>query len=470
MLWALLLFLCTRVWLLTAFEPVSRDIPLYESYALETLFARIDGMSIYDYHRRIQDGTEALPIGNEGGRQIEYPPLAIWLVSLPAHFESTDFAFTREWHQGFSRRYERTFHIAFFLAELGVFLLFCRLFLHMYPNAPPEQAAIRVIALVVAGLALPHLLYERLDMLQAFFVFAGLYLLVRRRCYLWSFVFLSLGVHYKLVPIVLVPVWVVGATPVAVLTALDRGNLRRPLMFLVHRAVMLLAAGLAVLLPFWLCYGPECIQFIRVHQNLGMHVESVPSTLVLLLNCIVDLNVSISQGVGSFQLNSSINSAIISGNTLVLFICMSAASIMLIMHFSGREAPTDASIRFADMEQVSIANRYPSEIVLFTILFYGIAMCISRAFSPQYLIWLLALFPLAPLDRGRRSHLLPWVFVAVCALTTVIYPHLYFKHIVPDTTPLGLGLLTLRNGLFAGLVIAAYLLLRKIRRQEEPAK
>ena len=91
-----------------------------------------------------------------------------------------------------------------------------------------------------------------------------------------------------------------------------------------------------------------------------------------------------------------------------------------------------------------------------------LTLVLSKVFSPQYLFWLL---PLVPLLDPRAPSTRPFqvAFLAMCAVTTAIFPFLYSRTLARpdpaggflDPTPLGVLLVVVRNGLLVVLTIAA---------------
>jgi hypothetical protein len=85
-----------------------------------------------------------------------------------------------------------------------------------------------------------------------------------------------------------------------------------------------------------------------------------------------------------------------------------------------------------------------------------VIVCTSRVLSPQYLIWVV---PLVALVEGRFNPL----WIAVCVLTTLIYPFAYrgfqlYGLSTPDSYPLVfLGLIGARNALLLAATALALL-------------
>ena len=123
----------------------------------------------------------------------------------------------------------------------------------------------------------------------------------------------------------------------------------------------------------------------------------------------------------------------------------------------------------------TLAQAYPLELAACTLLCLLIAVVFNKVFSPQYLLWLLPLVALVPYRRLARRLFL-YAFLLACALTTVLFPYLYYSDLVGlDFAPphrwvrgpstLGVVLLCGRNLLMLGLVVA--MMIAAARRRPE---
>src|SRR5262249_60578139 len=117
-----------------------------------------------------------------------------------------------------------------------------------FPREEPARQGRRLLFYAAATFALWHLLYDRLDLIQALAVMLALTLLVSRRHYLWSYAVLALAINFQLGPLVLAPVWVVGALGADRPPALTPATAGR----LAVRGVLLVALTLRGLLPLYL--------------------------------------------------------------------------------------------------------------------------------------------------------------------------------------------------------------------------
>src|SRR5262249_3448147 len=141
----------------------------------------------------------------------------------------------------------------------------------------------RLLFYLASTVALWHLLCDRLDLLLALLVVLSLVLLLSRLHYAWSFAVLALAVNFKLVPLVLAPVWVIGSLPA------DReGTLFRPrvLLALATRVALLSGMVIAGFLPFYLLEGDRCLGFLTYHRARGLEIGSIWGSLLLALEAL----------------------------------------------------------------------------------------------------------------------------------------------------------------------------------------
>src|SRR5262249_32709772 len=113
----------------------------------------------------------------------------------------------------FDREYRAAYRRGLAAVDVLLVLLVGWLARRLFPAEPPGEWAARLVFYLTGTAALGLLLYDRLDLVQALLVLGSLGLLVSRAHYAWSFAVLAAAVNFKLVPLVLAPVWVVGSLP-----------------------------------------------------------------------------------------------------------------------------------------------------------------------------------------------------------------------------------------------------------------
>src|SRR5262249_15830479 len=131
--------------------------------------------------------------------------------------------------------------------------------------------------------------------------------LLSRRHYAWSFAVLALAINFKLVPLVLAPVWVLGAFPI------DRARAvftPAALLALGARAALLAALVLGGFLPFYLPDGPRCLSFLTYHRARGLEIGSVLGSLPLALQPLGQ-PVAVAYSYGSINVRSAISPVLV---------------------------------------------------------------------------------------------------------------------------------------------------------------
>jgi len=79
----------------------------------------------------------------------------------------------------------------------------------------------------------------------------------------------------------------------------------------------------------------------------------------------------------------------------------------------------------------TLAQRFPQLFAGYALVFMMLFLITNKVFSPQYLLWLLPLVVLVPLEGKARQGFL-WTFVLICVLTTVAFPVLFMKDLVAE--------------------------------------
>src|SRR5262249_47912402 len=141
-------------------------------------------------------------------------------------------------------RYQRAYTWMMALLDVAVLALVVHLVRRLYSSATHLEQLQRCLACVLCSWPLYAVLYTRLDLGVAVLVLTALALLVSRLHWAWSLVVLAVGVHFKLMPIVLAPLFIVASLPVTALA-----DSRQAARDLAVRTVTFAGFGLAMLLP-----------------------------------------------------------------------------------------------------------------------------------------------------------------------------------------------------------------------------
>ncbi|MEZ5293672.1 MAG: hypothetical protein R2745_21490 [Vicinamibacterales bacterium] len=442
LLLALAAFAASRVFVWSLMVP--GDVPYYARYAYEARVAHQQGATIYEHFYP----PDTWP------KTVEYPPLAVDLLALvgrlvPPAVDPDDF----------TRSFSTAFHTLIF--GLDLVTLAAVVAYRLRRRTPLSAVVAGVVTYTLAGLVLKNFLYSRLDVLLGQLLALALVLMIApgRRTLVSSAV-LSVAVAFKLVPVLLIPIWLVGAlhaTP-ASLAALTRELARKGA-----------AMAAVVLLPwvvFGLRLGEDAISFLRIHAARGIHIESSWGTVTVLLSK-VGLPVSV-ELFRSYDVESSLSSSFAALAPAVL-----AGGCALIYGLYFRQARRMAPA--PGIDGGSVAQRDPELFKLAMLATVVFSLAASTVLSPQYLLWLLPLGLLMPwgLSHGRSWGLVSHPVLLILAfLTALIVPKFYTSDVL-RLTWFGTTLLTLRNAgivLYAALLIAYLARYRRMSPAEPPLR
>jgi hypothetical protein len=392
-------------------------------------------------------------------KDAEYPPLALAFMRLPTLWLGEPGDDTAR--PSFEDRYVRAFHVMMAVVDGGLFILLVVLVRRFLPLATAGDGGPRLLLYTLNGLVLWHLLYDRLDLLQAALVVLALALLTSRWHYGWSFAVLAAAILFKVAPVVLAPLWVVAAMPA------DRPLLfRRPrvLAGLAFRAALLAGLVIVGLLPFYLFEGARCLAFFNYHRARPLEIESLVASIPLAL-WPLGQPVTASYSYGSINLHSPITPALVALSPWLTAAFLLAATVLLMVHFR-QEQGLSRRPASAVPSGAPLARAHPHLVVAYALLLFMLYIATSKVFSTQYLLWLAPLVVLLPLRQGHQR-LFGWGLLLVSVLSTVLVPFLFVSDLLdrtapPPPHPLPLAiqqptarlavLLVVRNLLFLGLL------------------
>lgn len=321
----------------------------------------------------------------------EYPPGALPALLLPALVTDSIDA------------YRVAFGAEMALAgAIGVLLLAATL-RRLGTSESNRRVALAVVALL--PLLLGGVILTRFDLVPAAVVSGAVYLLVTGRRRSGGLV-VGIGIAVKLYPAVLVPLVGIAAW---------RAGRRRELV-----TVLALVAlpVLVVYAPFALADPGGVVHSLGRQVGRPLQIESLGAGVLLALHHTVGTSLDWASGSGSQNLTGTAAGAlaVLQGIGQVV-----AVGLVWVAFWRG-PATTERLVRHA-----------AAAVVAFVAL--------SKVLSPQFLVWLLFLVPLAVGVRGR----LPlWLLVTACALTAVWFPARYWE-LVKEFDPLAAWLVLARG-------------------------
>ena len=416
--------------------PEPENVFPYDFWFQEFQAATRHGLDLYAYHeqRARQELDELRRRGDTdphgGSGTLEYPPLALAVVLLPGivvdHLpEDGSLPADLQW------RYAMAFRFEMLLFDLLAFTVVAITARRLFPTETPAQRAERLIVYLLATAALAPLLYNRIDMAMSALVVLSLGLLVGGATTFWPMLVLALAINYKVVPLVLAPWWALGTCP-----ANWPQRPVTPARFLLPplaRLLLLAALVVGVFLPFALLYGERTLRFFAFHKDRGLEIESTYCTLLLALRPL-GYPVRVIERYGGFDLSSPLSpwGARLAGVILAVLLAVAGGSLLVrLLRRPHQDAPAAASGR-------TLAQAYPHLFVAHTLLVLLVVVAANKVFSPQYMIWLPPLVVLASFERRPRLFLFGSL-IALCLLTNLIFPVLFWKDVVglqgPVTNP-----------------------------------
>lgn len=453
---AILMFAATRCVIFSFPDTAHSTMGGNLLYGAEAVFASQRNLSIYDLHdfevlnhHRLNPNA-SMESADSGNSSIEYPPLVISWMALPIRLFGLPP--DRVSIQRSSDVYIRATQFELLLSDiLGLIALYYILCTKL--EVSECRLALGLGTYALAGAALYPLIYDRMDIIVGMLLVVALAILLSSLPYWVSFAVLSLAINFKLVAVVVAPVYIIGSLPCSVITKTGSEQFGA----LARRSGVLALISIAMFVPYLLRDGTRSLAFVVGLARRGVQIESLTATLLLYLR-LLGLPVQAEFSFGSFNVTAPI------ANTVALLCCLVTVGfgVWALRRLWRAIVASNLDAR----EGVSIANSLPSLIIQYSALLLVLCVCGSKVFSPQYILWFLGTIPLVVLKQ-RYDRQLQAIFVLVCLLTAAIYPVFYASQIVPQTavgggafvvglpSPLGLALLTARNLIL--LLIAVYL-------------
>jgi len=334
--------------------------------------------------------------------------------------------------------------VLIFALDLGNLLLLATLRFTARSESPSERGS-RLVYYVVLTWVLAPYVYSHLDLGVTFFVAMAILIMMTRLGWGWGFLFLALGIHFKLTPMVLAPLFVIGSIPAD-------GRVLSRVYLIAGRSLVLVAMVVAMFLPAWFWYGPRSLDFLVYHSGRGLQIESLYANIVLLLRA-AGMPATVGYDHSSFSVSSPLGTSL--AGLAPLFAGL--AIVLVTLGYTGK--------LLAAGPAGTCAQSQPGLFAGTALLLLLVFIATNKVFSPQYLIWLPVLVAVCPLTGTPRTLMFTGFFL-LALLTRMIYPNHYHSDIIRKATLLdgsvlyqgpntfGLGLLTIRNVLFACITIA----------------
>ncbi len=421
------LFLITRIFLALWHDSPGSDTVFYGIDALEFREAVRKGASVYEIHQKMElANAKRIGIADLPKQQqiMEYPPLAILWESVPVFFVGGDQeldGFT----QAAQAAWKHLFKIFYLIFESAIFLVLLWLWLKPTEFLKTDLAGLGLY--VITGVFLGHFLYDRQDLFLGGLIFFSLVLLLSRLHWTAALFMLAVGINFKLVPVLLIPVFLIGSLPGEYHKCLYEDVFNRGfLLALLKRIVYLTAMVFGIFAPFYLWAGKATLDFILYHSERGLQLESTYSSLLMVLS-FIGLPVHVTHGFGAYNIDSPLAPFFLAISTPLVAIMVLGITFVLIVAIKRHFFRTGTSIP-ARIQRLNLAQTMPQTFICLTIATLLAGMSAAKVFSAQYIIWVIPLFALLAYEN-KRNLTIGILFAAACVFTAAI-PSYYFTEFV----------------------------------------
>jgi hypothetical protein len=440
-------FIPSRLFLLQYGRPAGTDTELFARFAYVRRLAAERRAPFHDVYRRMglatfnkHDGVPP-PFVSAPLTVVEYPPLAVAVVTIPSLAVLQGGPVSRMSLPEFTARYVKAYRWFCAAVEMIAVAVASLLLFILYRNENAVATALRMCILCCAGLCMPRILYDRLDLIMGALVILSLAAL-RRRLRLLSFFILALAANFKLIPLVLLPILVFGSFKAS---DFQQPSVRERLFTLLRlftaRSLILCGMTVGIFLVFYLIEGKGVFDFFKYHGERGVHIESTWGTVALLTARLFGAPFKVVYDHGAFNADTPIAHFLLQWSSPSLAAVVAAVTLLLAIR-CGRKLARPAGGETFLLE--------PQSAVEASLLFLCVVFSFSKVFSPQFLLALVPLVALLPFT-GRGAFVYLCVFIGTCCLSTLIYPYFYTRAILSGPVAFGCFLLAARTLLLLGM-------------------
>jgi len=322
---------------------------------------------------------------------IEYPPLALIFILLPRLFTS---------------------HQAIYGAMLGVEMIIFNLAGLVFIAALCRRLKLNVWAsLVIATAALlsvGSILLQRYDIIPAVMTLASLYFFFTGK-HKTAWAILAFATMTKLYPALLAPLYLFSYLKQKQWRAMTGG------------VISYAATAIAIIVPCLLLSPGGFLKTFTFHIGRNLQVESLYSSILLFGQSLGLTTVKNITGSGSVNITSPLADNLASIFLVFMAVCLLAAY----WSFWRRQGRTED----------------PEALIDHVLLVVLIFILTNKILSPQYIIWL---YPLVPVALGRWRQVSWLMFVLTGMLTRFIFPD-HYNQLVQLRSAAAIDILLWRN-------------------------
>jgi uncharacterized membrane protein len=337
----------------------------------------------------------------------EYPPLAMLWILIPGLFSFS----------------ELTYQIAFGV-EVYLFLLAGLVCVYRIAGTYIEEPKRLCDLYIVLCIVMFDFIIDRYDIFPMVMCLAALYFVRTERLSL-AWVMIAVGTMTKLYPALMAPVLIIYLCM----------NGRK--MEALKGVGICVLIGCITMLPFFIADPETMLMFLTYHMDRGMQIESVASSVLMLLGYFDIIDIGYIFNYGSDNIYGAVPDAV-AGCMLYLM----AASIAATYVAYG------SKVRHADKDMFP---RFNAACLAVIMLF----MLVNKVLSPQYIIWMIpfvtVMIPHLESEWKMRSVIIMGVMIGLTQLNMV------FNYVIvglgePLTLP-GILILIVRNGILVFILV-----------------
>lgn len=301
---------------------------------------------------------------------VEYPPLALLPIT------AAELANRLIGQMNFDSF--RLYHSLIYLLMEVAFFAFLR---KLQKAGKISQASVWLY--IFGGLILGDLLYDRLDLIFAMTLAMSIYWMSEKN-FLKAAAFIYMGIFFKLVSVVLLPL-------LLILIISSEKEFKEK----AQQLGMITAMGLALILICQGLFGNSYLNFLSYHIARGIQIESLWATLAFVVSPIY-----LKADYGAIHLYYASPQ----------FLMLTMVAPILALSFTY----TTIWLRRAQLNSSSVRN-WSFLITLIFIVF-------GKVFSPQFMIWLLCIYPLGENACSHTQRALNYtVMIATMSITWYCY-------------------------------------------------
>jgi uncharacterized membrane protein len=343
---------------------------------------------------------------------LEYPPLALLFFLLPRLVSSSLLIYTV------------LFKAEVLLAILvGLFLIY--LLARRLGKAPWKMTLVYTLCILAVG----PIIAVQFDIFSAILTLSSLYAFILGKSKT-AWALLALGALTKIYPLFLAPVYLVIALRSRHYRAAGTG-------ILTALVTCLVLAG-----PFIIAGSDSIKSLVEYHLQRGIQLESTYSSILLIADKLGLTRVALDFSFGSWNLAGAAADALTKLSSYLLIVLLLIAYWFI-------------------YRQTKPGKSQSTRLGAYALLVLSIVLITSKVFSPQYLIWLIPLFPLV---LQRERFIILGVFILTGLSTYYLFPHAYLDLINLSAVPV--FVLFIRNLLLVLLTVLMVVSLHRMKASE----